>query len=153
MISLELPHWTSLQVFLACIPDKTFVFSVTIMQSSFASYSHIFIFNFSSLYSFSKQTLFLQPRCALVEIFPSAFLADGCSSAALPYDFFGHQSLLNLLATSLWLDCSKYWWWSYSFLLPSPITIFLKENLAWILKLQTENVLSSRAGRNASPLS
>lgn len=100
VISLELPHRTNLQVFLACIPDKTFVFSVAIMQSSFPLCRHTFTFSFFSLYSFSKQTLFLHAPHAVV-VLPSASLADGFSSAALPYDFFRHQDLLNLLAPSL----------------------------------------------------
>lgn len=72
VISSELPHWTSLQVLVVCIPDKTFAFSVTIMQSSFSFYSHIFTFSFSSLYPFNKQTLFLHACYAMVGIFQSA---------------------------------------------------------------------------------
>lgn len=101
VISLELPHRTSLQVFLACIPDKTFVFSVAIMQSSFPFCRRTFTFSFFSLYSFSKQTLFLHAPYAVVEVFSVTSLADGFSSAALSYDFFRHQDLLNLLASSL----------------------------------------------------
>jgi len=50
---------------------------------------------FSTSYSFSNKSLLLHPHYALVEVFPSAFPADGFWSVAFPHNFFECQGLLT----------------------------------------------------------